>query len=530
MQPDPELRYRSADALARDIQAYLEGRPLEGRRKAILYTTGKFVRRNRLALLSVASVMLVFAVTAAAFAWRLTTARNAAVAEAARVTRVLNFTQELFDGGDATAGPDVNLKVTDLLDRGKQEALNLSGDARLRARLLTTLGTSYGKLGQIQIADQLLQEATREPTPLPGGAEDHLESLAALAELRRQERRLPEAEKILRQAIAAATLWHGSNSLLERLHTDLGSVLALRGQYKEAETELQNALQLRLPGSAPSQQYAEDLTQLAEVDHYLGRYDAAAALNQQALQINLLLRGENHPATAENLNNLAAIAQYHAEYEKAERLLREALAITQGWYGPDHPATADALTALSSSLLAASKLKEANSALERALSIQIHTYGVEHASVALTYNQLGLLASARNDDGTAEKDFRSALAIWQKLYGLNHQFVALAYSNLAAVYAHRKTYPAAEQMCRKALAVYATALPGENVNSAVAHLRLGRILLREGKLNDAEKESLAGYRYFAANSSSSDAYLVAARKDLGQIETGLGHPERSAQY
>jgi serine/threonine-protein kinase len=527
MQPDPNLRYKSADALARDIQAYLEGRPLEGRRNAILYTTSKFVRRNRLVLLSVASVVLIFTATAIAFAWRLNAAREAALAETARVNRVLDFTQDLFDGGDPAAGPNVNLKATDILDRGKQEALHLSGDPRLRTRLLTALGTSYGKLGQIPTADQLLQEASSELRSQAGVGDDDLKPLAALAELRQQERRLPEAEQILRRAIAAATLQHCSKDLLERLHADLGAVLALRGQYKAAETELQNAIDLRSPGTAPNQQYAEDLTQLAEVDHYLGRYDAAAALNEQALQINLSLRGQNHPAIAENLNNLAAIAQSRADYGKAEGLLRQALAITQSWYGADHPATADALTALSTVMIAGSKLNEANATLERALAIQIHAYGERHASVAITYNQLGLLASARNDDDTAERDYRSALGIWQKLYGPDHQFVGLAYSNLASVYAHRKNYLAAEQMSRKAVAIYATALSGENMNSAVAHLRLGRILLREGKLSDAEKESLAGYRYFVANSSPSDAYLIAARKDLGQIETGLGRPELS---
>ena len=130
----------------------------------------------------------------------------------------------------------------------------------------------------------------------------------------------------------------------------------------------------------------------------------------------------------------------------------------------------------------------------------------------------------------AEKDYRSALAIWEKLYGPQHQFVALAYSNLASVYMHRKNYPRAEEMCRKALAIYSSALSGENLNSAVARLRLGRILLREGRLKDAEAESLEGYKYFAAKGSPSDSYLLAARKDLAQIELGLGRPEQGAQY
>ena len=320
MQPDPERRYRSADSMARDIQAYLEARPLQARQHAVLYTAGKFVRRHRIALLSAACVAILFTATAILFALRLAAARNAAVAETARANHVLEFTEELFDGGDPAAGPDINLKVIDMLDRGRQEALSLSGDPRLRTRLLTVLGTAYGKLGQIQTANQLLEKASGELKDRPGEAADYVKSLAGLAELRKQERRLPEAEQLLRQAIALSEALPNTREMLERLHAELGSVLALRGQYQDADRQLQTALRLHSPGSAANPQFAADLTQLAEVDHYLGRYDAAEALNQQALQINTSLRGRNHPAVAENLNNLAAIAQYRGDNGKAEQL------------------------------------------------------------------------------------------------------------------------------------------------------------------------------------------------------------------
>ena len=191
---------------------------------------------------------------------------------------------------------------------------------------------------------------------------------------------------------------------------------------------------------------------------------------------------------------------------------------------------ADALTTLSTPLIRLGRQNQAEAALRRALAIQIRAYGERNPSEALTYNELGDLAYTRDQDDLAEKDFRAALTIWKKVYGEHHQFVGLSYANLAGVYMDRKDYPAAEAMCRNALAVYAVALPGENVNTAVAHVKLGRTLMHEAKYAEAEPESLAGYRYFLKNAAPGDGYLRGARKDLADIEQHLGRPQLSARY
>ena len=48
----PERRYASVDALAADVQAFLDGRPVSARPAGAAYVLGKFVRRNRWAVLA----------------------------------------------------------------------------------------------------------------------------------------------------------------------------------------------------------------------------------------------------------------------------------------------------------------------------------------------------------------------------------------------------------------------------------------------------------------------------------------------
>jgi len=153
-----------------------------------------------------------------------------------------------------------------------------------------------------------------------------------------------------------------------------------------------------------------------------------------------------------------------------------------------------------------------------------------HPAVALAYNQRGVLEYTRNQDDQAEADFRQALAIWRKVYGNQHQFVGLGYSQLASVYIDRKDYPTAEVMCRKALAIYAAVISENHINTATTHVKLGRILLRESRFQDAEAESMKGYRYLASHVEPTDSYLVGVRKDLFTIETRLGRPAQAAQF
>src|SRR5690606_4073997 len=46
MHKDPQRRYRTVEALIRDVDHYRRGEPLEARPDSVRYRTGKFVRRH----------------------------------------------------------------------------------------------------------------------------------------------------------------------------------------------------------------------------------------------------------------------------------------------------------------------------------------------------------------------------------------------------------------------------------------------------------------------------------------------------
>ena len=191
MHKDPLRRYRSVEALIRDVDHYLNGEPLEARPDAWQYRIDKFVRRNRRAVAATAMSVILIVGLVIFFTLRLAKARDTALAEAARTQRIQQFMTNLFQGGDASVGPAESLRVVTVVDRGVQGARNLNNDPKVQAELYQNLGSIYQKLGKFEEADTLLRSALDQHKLLFGA--DSLavaESLTALGLLRSDQARL----------------------------------------------------------------------------------------------------------------------------------------------------------------------------------------------------------------------------------------------------------------------------------------------------------------------------------------------------
>jgi serine/threonine-protein kinase len=150
--------------------------------------------------------------------------------------------------------------------------------------------------------------------------------------------------------------------------------------------------------------------------------------------------------------------------------------------------------------------------------------------VAETLNELGNVASMRDKLDEAEARFRRAVDIYRAVYGDHHYLVAIALSNLAGISMDKKNYPRAEQLFRDVIRRYAETLPADNVNIAIAHIKLGRTLLRQNRYKDAEPETLAGYEILIRQSSPSTSFTRAARKDLAAEYEALNQPQKAARF
>lgn len=111
----PEHRYPSVEAMALDLNRFIEGKPVLARPQSVAYRTQKFLHRHRWALTTAALIALVLT-TALGL---VTSQAQQAVREASRAQALLDFVTGLFEqaGGRDSPGP---LDVRKLLEAGEE--------------------------------------------------------------------------------------------------------------------------------------------------------------------------------------------------------------------------------------------------------------------------------------------------------------------------------------------------------------------------------------------------------------------------
>ncbi|MBW3534170.1 MAG: serine/threonine-protein kinase [Gemmatimonadetes bacterium] len=202
LRKDPERRYESAQAMAADVQRYLEGRPLATRGDAIPYRVGKFVARNRWWVGTAAAFLLLlsgYAGTITLEQRKVRAALEQARLEAERSEQVTRFLLQLFEGGEVD--PGVTLTAGALLGEGADRS----------ERHLTVAG-----------------------------------SMADLAELYLADGRPDAAEALFRSALATERALLGpEHPRVARSLLGVSRALGDRGAYDAAEALARESLELR---------------------------------------------------------------------------------------------------------------------------------------------------------------------------------------------------------------------------------------------------------------------------------------------
>ncbi len=532
MHKDVQQRYQSVEALIRDIDHFLKSKPLEARPDTPGYRLRKFVARHWQGLATTAALFAVVVGLVAFFTVRLTIARNAALAEAARTQRIQKFMTNLFQGGDPEAGPADSLRVVTLLDRGVQEAHSLNAEPEVQADLYQTLGTLYQNLGKLDQADSLLSSALAQRKVLFGPEHRQVaESLVALGLLRDDQARLPEAERLVREGLAMTHRhFPPGHPAVTKATIALGKVLNDRGSYEAAIQLLEESVSTQSSPGVPTPEHAATLYELANANFYAGHYDISESLNERLLPSYRQIYGEHHPRVADVLTNLGAIKNDLGHYPEAELFERQALDIVQSWYGKESPESATDLTILARTIVYEKRYDEAVALLQQSLAIKERVFGKMHPSVASSLNDLGNAASMQGKCDVAEPYFKRMVEIYRSTYGEHHYLLATALSNLATVYTGRHEWARAEVIYRQAIPIYIESQSATHINTGIARIKLGRALLRQKRYAEAETETRAGYDILIPQMDPQVSWLVNARKDLVEEYEALNHPEKAAKF
>jgi len=325
LKKQPAERYANAQALADDLQRWLDHEPVRVRPDGHLYLLGRFVRRNRWAVgLGVLAILLLAGLTAGsvwqaqrakAAQWQAQEVLTFMLGELADKLRPVGRLDLLYGvGGQAleVLGRQERLSPVTRLQRAK--ALILIGEVRVAKRDLDAA------LEPLRAANELMRE--EPPTPDLAPAWRQMQGNAAfwLGHAQYRQRNLEEAGVWLgrHREISERWLMESPNDLdaaaeLSSAENNQGTLYLAQGRLHEAERAFRRSLELkeRVMSERPhdtglQSDWADSVTWLGTTLSRAGRHRRAADLFDTALVRVQHLR-QSHP---KNLELLASEASY----------------------------------------------------------------------------------------------------------------------------------------------------------------------------------------------------------------------------
>jgi serine/threonine-protein kinase len=288
----PEERYSTVNALADDIERWLQGRPVLAQPDSLPYRLRKFVGRNKLAVGAALGIAIAILAGATIAFWQ----ARVALAEKKRAEEVKEFISSIFRDADPyTASSGEVPTVIDLLKQARAK-IDASLEARpeLRVELLILVGESLLSLQDNDTAEEVVRQAV-DVGRSSLGADD---------------------PRTLQARI-----------LMTQVHR-------FRGRTEEMKADLEALLPPLRASAGPSEELVVALKQLAHLAIDEGRYHDAEAAAGEAAAMALAVLGPSHPETTKTEMLLALSYLYvkkpRESAEAAERAYRHGLELHRG--------------------------------------------------------------------------------------------------------------------------------------------------------------------------------------------------------
>ncbi|HUG10030.1 MAG TPA: serine/threonine-protein kinase [Opitutaceae bacterium] len=359
LEKDRTRRYETASGLAADVCRYLDNEPVTARPASTAYRIGKFVRRNRLAVVAAAAVVisLMTGLVVASVAlvreraalirestMRLEADANAAQArtEAAKNDQVARFMKDMLSGAGPSAalGRDTAM-LRDIVDAtARRLDSELKDHPEVATDLLETLALVYRDLGFYQEAEERTRKVVAFKRGRYGnGSAELADSLVKHGVVLRHLNRIKEAEAALGEALAILRALHGhADATVADTLFELARLYTMDRGPGESERMMLEVLDIR------REEFGSNHILVAATLDGLGtsasldtRVAEAAERYSEALAMYRQLLGNDHPTVALTLYNLASSLRNEGPSPRATAHFREALFIQGKVLDPDHP-------------------------------------------------------------------------------------------------------------------------------------------------------------------------------------------------
>jgi tetratricopeptide (TPR) repeat protein len=412
LERDPNRRYESAVDMQDDLQSYLARRPVKARVPTFFYRSGKFVRRNVLAV-SLVSLLVVGLIVAGTF-MELQRHRTDQAREVA--ARRAEFIENLLASVDPTSDKP-NVTVAALLDSAAQELdQKFGGEPLVEASILGMIANTDGAMARYPEALAASDHQLIILRAHGAGALELGRALGTRGSLLRELGKWSDALPPLQEAVALLKPLDAPSDLCSVMDT-LGAVLANTNQEKAAEAIYHEEIAIEMAGNAQLRaQRMNPLFGLSVLLGNLGRYQEGAEYGRQALAAARETLPADNPTVLNIETSYAnSLTTLHRTAE-AEPLLRHVVAAQTKVLGPDHKHTLLTRLALVADLEDQHRDEEAAaSGLPVARSLEA-LLGADNLYAMSAWNFYGSAACSSHQEDLGLAALKRVAAARQRLY------------------------------------------------------------------------------------------------------------------
>ncbi len=453
LEVDRERRYPSVGALAEDLRKSQRGEPVEAGPPSLTYRLSRLARRHRAVFAGAALALIAMLVGGAAAVVGFVQAREAqrdaeeqaAAADEARREAVDLARREADAREDAEAALQEAGAVGDFLadlltrarpmDRGRDvtvlELLDEADDAftsdaavtdfpAVEARLRNVVGKSQFELGDFEPSSTNLVRA-EELARREFGAHDarRLDALMNLAQLRHQQTRNEEADRLAEEcAEAARGHLPDDDPLFDRIAEFQARALFERGDVVGARRATEELLaRYTAEGEVVSQVAAA--SNLAQICMKAGDPDASLRYAEQAWELARNEFGATDVQTISAGQSLG-LALIQSDPARAIEVFLPTIAAAEERFGPTHHRTLGVRNYLAFCYQFQGRLGEARAEYESLLVDQERTLGETHRQTLMATHNLGMVQLSSGESEAARATLEKALQRFTEARGPDH--------------------------------------------------------------------------------------------------------------
>jgi len=557
LEKQPARRYESANALAEDVERFLEDRPTAAAPPSIAYRIAKWVRRHRAASLAAAVVLLSCAAGATGTVLAFFEAQREAVhareaearaeleaEEAQRQARIAGAVRDFLNDDllgavapSAAPGRGREVRMREVLDvaaervrRASEPGGRFHGEPLVEAAIRQTIGNTYRTLGVLDQAREHLERAA----VLRGeqlGAQDlqSLETRTDLARVLLAQGDVFGAEAEFRALLAAwQSLLGPSDERTLDVQRWLGITLHRAGRFAESLEVLEKAHEVAVESYGEQSETARLIsTSMARDVYEAGRETEAIETLRRDLESDREVRGYNDPSTLANQLNLATMLRSVDRHEEAEPLYLEALELLLEVVGREHPTTLVAYQGVTELYREQGRLEEASVYLDEGLEAARSLLGGRHPTTLGLMASLARITEANGELDAAEELYRELYDVSRDALGARHPLALARASDLGGFLVRREEFEEAERLLLEALEGKVAVFGEDHPQTVGSRGNLGMLYAVTGRGAEAEahlRKAYEGGRRLLDEGSGERAALAC---ELGAVIAESGRPKEA---